>query len=543
MVANALEWPHLVIRILTLLLLLGVPLVVTLAWFHGHRAHQRVGRLELGILGALLVVGVAVMWFLGRPTPDGTSTDHLAARAVVAPGDLSIAVLPFVNMSSDPEQEYFSDGMTEQILSLLAKTPDLRVIARTSSFAFKGQKDVDVATIAQRLNVSHVLEGSVQKAGNRVRITAQLIDSSDSSHEWSENYDRELTDVFAVQDEIATAVVKQLKLALLDGGLPVKSSTTSLDAYNWYLRGLYLSYQHTEESLKKAIGFYEKALDADPKYAEAWAALAHLQALTAGEGIGFTDYSVAFETVRASAQKAIDLNPALAKAHLVLGQVYQYEWKWLPAQESYARAIAHDPSDADALTTAGLLDIMLGKREVGIERCRQAVARDPVSPRVRFSLAYAYLITGKLDDAENETRAALELSPTFTWGRYLLGHILLLKGQAELALQTHLGTSTELWRLAGLPLAYHALGQKESSDAALKELVDKGAEVAPYQIGEIYAYRGEKDESFVWLERAYSLHDPGIQILGMDPFLDNIRSDPRYAAMLQGLKLPDQRRE
>ena len=208
--------------------------------------------------------------------PEPTDRWSFVDRAAI-PEDASIAVLPFVNMSSDPEQEYFSDGLAEQVLNLLSKVPELRVIARTSSFAFKGKEDVDMATIGQRLNVAHVLEGSVRKSGNRVRITAQLIEAADSSHQWSETYDRELTDIFAVQDEIALAVVDQLKLALLNDDLPARSTTTSLEAYNLYLQGRYFSNQFHEKGLAKAAEFYAKALAADPGYAEAWAELAFVQ--------------------------------------------------------------------------------------------------------------------------------------------------------------------------------------------------------------------------------------------------------------------------
>ena len=210
------------------------------------------GRVGLALIALLLILGGGAVWYYQgtNDAPAAISVPATARSSTVAaiPGDASIAVLPFVNMSSDPEQEYFSDGLSEQVLNLLSKIPELRVIARTSSFAFKGKEDVDVATIGQRLNVTHVLEGSVRKSGNRVRITAQLINAADSSHQWSETYDRELTDIFAVQDEIALAVVDQLKLALLNDDLPARSTTTSLEAYNFYLQGRHFSNQaHREE--------------------------------------------------------------------------------------------------------------------------------------------------------------------------------------------------------------------------------------------------------------------------------------------------------
>lgn len=546
MISGALGWPHLVVRIVTLLLLLGVPLTVTLAWFHGYRGHQRVGGSEMAILAALLVLAATVLWYLGRPAlesapPDTVTADAAGYRTSTAATsiatDASIAVLPFVNMSSDPEQEYFSDGMAEQILNLLTKIPELRVIARTSSFAFKGKQDADVATIGQRLNVAHVLEGSVRKSANRVRITAQLINATDSSHEWSETYDRELTDIFAVQDEIALAVVQQLKIALQADKLPARSTNTNLEAYNLFLRGEHLRAQHTEESLNRAVEYYDKALGVESAYGEAWAALAYVQTLLATEG--FTDFSVGFEKGRLSAFKAIELNPDLARAHLSLAMIQQgYDWDWPAADASFDRAIALDPGDPEVLASRGLYAQTLGKLAVGIDLCRQAVAHDPVAAVPRSLLALSYMNAGQLVEAEDEIRATLEISPDLSFGRYLLGVILLLKGQDAAALEVALKQSNELWGLALLPLAYHAMGESEASDAALKKLIEMNVGRSAYQIAEAYAYRGEKDMAFAWLDRAYLQRDPGVTNLTVDPLMANIKSDPRYTAMLRKLKLP-----
>jgi TolB-like protein/Tfp pilus assembly protein PilF len=542
MVSGALGWPHLIVRVVTLLLLLGVPLTVTLAWFHGHRGDQRVGRTELAILATLLVLAATVLWYLAHPTPEVDLTKDLTAGnralsvATSIPTDASIAVLPFVNMSPDPEQEYFSDGMAEQILNLLSKVPELRVIARTSSFSFKGRKDIDVATIAQRLNVAHVLEGSVRKSANRIRVTVQLVNAADSSRRWSDTYDRELTDIFAVQDEIALAVVRQLKIALHRGELPARSTSTSLDAYNLFLRGEYLRALHTEESLKSAGENYEEALGIDPEYGEAWAALAFLQSLLANEG--FADFSVGFESARESALRAIKINPNLARAHLALGSVQQaYDWDWIASGASFEKAIALDPNDAEILALAGFYAQTLGKLDVGMELCRQAVARDPVAALPRSLLALSYMYSAQLDEAEREIRATLEISPDFSFGRYLLGVILLLKGQGAAALEVALEHSNDLWGLALLPLAYHAVGQIEASDAALQKLIEMNEGRSAYQIAEVYAFRGDKEMAFNWLNRAYAQRDPGVTNLTVDPLVVNLRDDPRFTTMLRKLKL------
>jgi TolB-like protein/Flp pilus assembly protein TadD len=441
-------------------------------------------------------------------------------------------------MSSDPEQEFFSDGISEQVLDLLSRVPELRVIARTSSFSFKN-KDVDVATIAQRLNVSHLLEGSVRRSGNRVRITAQLIRAADSSHLWSDTYDRELKDIFAVQDEIAAAVVHQLKVALLGGKLPARSAATSLEAYNLYLKARYLFDQHTDQSMAKAAEYYQAALVIDPVYAEAWAGLAEAQSVRADEG--YMDYAVGADMARAAAQRALELDPAMAKAHFALGLVqFSHDWNWSAAEDSFNRAIALDPNEAKALSLAGSLAQILGRDADGIGLCRQAVANNPIGAYERVQLGWALAQAGQLDDAEQEIRTALELESDYAQGWYLLGLTLLLKGQPQAALDAMEKEPAEMWRLPGLPLAYYALGQKQKSEAALREAKAKYAENSPYQIALVHAYRGETDEAFEWLDRAYDVRDTGLAwFLRTDPFLANIKTDPRYAALLRRMKLPE----
>jgi TolB-like protein/class 3 adenylate cyclase len=505
---------------------------------------RRPASLGLALI-ALMVLGGGVFWYYGDVGNAPTETSPSATAPDVVPAasnDKSIAVLPFVNMSSDPEQEYFSDGLAEQVLNLLSKVPELRVIARTSSFAFKGKEDMDVATIARRLNVAHVLEGSVRKSGNQVRITTQLINAADSSHQWSETYDRELTDVFAVQDEIALAVVRHLKLALLNRNLPARSSTTSLEAYNFYLQGRHFSNQTTEKGFAKAAEFYAKALAADPDYAEAWAELAYVQFYMAGMGFSFKEHAVGFNKARASAQKALELDPDLARAYFVLGSIqFSFDWDWSKADASFKKAMALDPSDPDTLSYAGELAVMLGARDAGIDLCKKAVALDPVSTLPRYNLAAIYSSVDRLDEAESEIGTLLELSPEVLGGWSLLGMILLQKGQAAPALEMMLKEPSKVLQPFGLSIAYHALGQAETSDTALEELIVKYADIAAYQVAEAYAYRGENQKAFHWLDRAYRQRDTGVRRVGTDPLLENISNDPRYAAMLRKLKLPELR--
>jgi TolB-like protein/Flp pilus assembly protein TadD len=542
--SDTFHWPEVTTQFAAIALIVGLPMVLTLAWYHGDKGEQRVTRGELAVLAVLLLAGSGLVWWWDRaahplPEPEVVALPAAASpSAMPAADDRSIAVLPFVNMSSDPEQEFFSDGISEQVLDLLSRVPELRVIARTSSFSFKN-KDVDVATIAQRLNVSHLLEGSVRRSGNRVRITAQLIRAADSSHLWSDTYDRELKDIFAVQDEIAAAVVHQLKVALLGGKLPARSAATSLEAYNLYLKARYLFDQHTDQSMAKAAEYYQAALVIDPVYAEAWAGLAEAQSVRADEG--YMDYAVGADMARAAAQRALELDPAMAKAHFALGLVqFSHDWNWSAAEDSFNRAIALDPNEAKALSLAGSLAQILGRDADGIGLCRQAVANNPIGAYERVQLGWALAQAGQLDDAEQEIRTALELESDYAQGWYLLGLTLLLKGQPQAALDAMEKEPAEMWRLPGLPLAYYALGQKQKSEAALREAKAKYAENSPYQIALVHAYRGETDEAFEWLDRAYDVRDTGLAwFLRTDPFLANIKTDPRYAALLRRMKLPE----
>jgi len=536
--ADSFGWPAITKQLAMLGLAAGLPVAVVLAWYHGDRGQQRVTRSEFLIVTVLALLGGGLVswWAHVAEAPIGPSAAH--APVSVTTDDRSIAVLPFVNMSSDPEQEYFSDGMAEQVLDQLSRVPDLRVIARTSSFALRN-KEVDIATIAQRLNVSHVLEGSVRKSGNRLRITAQLIRTADSSHLWSETYDRELTDVFAIQDEIATAVVQKLKATLLDGKLPARSTTTNLDAYSLYLQGRYLYDRHGREDMEKAASLYRQALALDPSYAPAWAALAEAIWVPADEG--YRDVNVAARESLEAARKAMALDPRLALAHSMTGNVrFSYYWDWPAADASFRKALECDPNDMGATFRLGFLAMGLGRVNDAVALFRRAVTLSPISPSAHEWLSRVYVVANRLDDAEKEIRTALELSPDLSQGWYQLGLVLLGKGQAQVALEAMQKERAENWRLPGLASAWHALGRKTESDAALNQATAKYAGTMAYQIAEAYAYRGEVDEAFAWLERAYRQRDSGLACcLKTDPLLKNVKGDPRYAELLRRMKLPE----
>jgi len=449
----------------------------------------------------------------------------------------SIAVLPFVNLSSDPEQDYFSDGLAEQMLDLLARVPELRVIARTSSFSFRG-KDVDIAAIAQKLNVSHVLEGSVRKSGNRLRITAQLIRADDSSHLWSQSYDRELTDIFAIQDEIATAVVQQLELKLLSGRLPARPTTGSPEAYQAYLRALYLDTRRGAGDLQAARGYYQRALEIDPRFAPARAGLARMFVRSAME----LDADDDWERARDAANRTLEIDPDNAEGHAALAWIRSYhDWDWAGAKASADRALELEPGNARVVSTAGMVYFhIVGDQQRGVELMRRAVSLDPVRLAGHNNLGWALMRTGQLEEswAAFETARTLSVDPSTMEGPF--GMLLLLRGDAAAALERMQKVPGTIG-IAGRALAYSALGQKQQSDEMLGRLKSE-VEAAPDSVllAYVHAYRGERDAALQWLERAYREHNSGLVEIRGHPLLKSLESDPRYQEFLRTkLKLPE----
>jgi TolB-like protein/tetratricopeptide (TPR) repeat protein len=546
MLSGAFDWPHIAVRIVTLLLLLGLPISAALAWFHGHKAQHRVSGSELAILTVLLAFAGGVLWYLGHPSreQDPTSAARQVPIPIAAPTNAtqrppeqSIAVLPFMDMSEMKDQEYFSDGMSEQILDLLARVPTLRVIARTSSFAFKGKND-DVATIARRLNVAYILEGSVRKSGERVRITAQLIRTADSSHLWSETYDRNLTDVFAIQDEVALAVVEQLKVALLGGELPGRSTTHSMEAYALYLQARYLMDQRGAESMERAYVHLNRALVLDPHYADAWALLSSLQRTRVDYGLIAREDGI--PEAGAAAREALSLEPENVEGLLAMSDALgPQDWNWEEAGRLIRKAVELEPGNARVISAAASYAYYMGRIGEAITLFRKSLAIDPMRPAAHHGLAMALLVSGDAAEAAAALRTALQLNPRQVSGQYWLGRASLAAGRASEALEIMQREEAVLYRLTGLAVAYQALGRRAESDAALKELKASYGDAAAYQICEVYSYRGELDEAFAWLERAYQLHDAGLRYIKADIRQAGIRQDPRYRAFLKKMNLPE----
>ena len=473
-----------------------------------------------------------------------------AAPAVQAFAEFpSIAVLPFVNLSRDEENEYFADGLAEELLNMLTKIRGLRVVSRTSAFFFKG-KDIDIPTVARRLNVAMILEGSVRKSGKRVRIATQLIEAATDSHLWSETYDRTLEDIFAVQDDIAQSVVKELRTALLgerpDGAAralvnadviaAAKGRSKNAEAHELYLRAQFLLERHTPDDTAKSIEYFRSALEFDPHYALAWAGLAGAYSNQAG--FGWAPLAETFERARVAAQRALDLEPDLAEGHSELGWIRMtYDWDWREADASYTRALELAPGNRPIVSAASLLADNLGRKDAAVALARRGVELDPLNAVAQGNLGLRCLNAGLLEEAAAALGRALELNPQCGLVHWALGTVYLEQGRPEEALGAFEREEMESLRLSGLTSAQHALGRRLESEAALRELVAKGAEDSAFQIAQAFAYRGEADTAFAWLERAFAQRDSGLSNMQQDPLLRNLHADPRWQAFLKKMRL------
>jgi TolB-like protein/thioredoxin-like negative regulator of GroEL len=449
--------------------------------------------------------------------------------------DKSIAVLPFVNMSDDASNEYFSDGISEEILNLLAKVPEMRVAARTSSFSFKDQ-NLEIPAIAERLNVAHVLEGSVRKAGSQIRITVQLIKADDGFHVWSETYDRTLDNIFQIQDEIAAAVVNALKVALL--GKALKTRETDPKAYQLYLEGQYFGYQRTEESLTKAIELFKRALAIDPGYTPAWAELAYsylwfvgMGAMPIDEGNALADQAI---------EMALSTDPDYAWTYFVRGASHLYnKFNFKAGIEDFQHALQLDPGNAFIVAAAGTGASVFGRFDEAIDHYLAALELDPVMAENLSFLGTVYLFSGRLDEAEAALRKTLALSPRFASARYRHGRVLLRQGKHSEALAELEQENSFVYRTTGLAMLHHLMGNHEESDRALKDLIGDAADIAAFQIAEVYGVRGEADEAFEWLEQSLVIRDSGLASLLGDPAFRGLIGDPRWIPFLEKLGLLD----
>ncbi|HEV2547179.1 MAG TPA: protein kinase [Stellaceae bacterium] len=465
-----------------------------------------------------------------------------------APGYPSIAVLPLTNESGDASQQYFSDGLSEDLITALSQSPGLKVIGRTSAFHFRDSKE-DSRSIGAKLGVAHLLEGSVRRSGEMVRVSAELIDTADGSAEWSERYDRPYKDLFALQDEITRAVAGVLRARLLPAEHPAAQSERppggSLEAYNALLQGRFYLSRHKEADYRKAIEFYTQAIQLDARYAFAWSALSTAWTWLGTRYLAGAPRQEAFAKAREAAERALALSPELAAAHLAqVTLLLNAHLDWRGAQVESRRALALAPNDASARFYVASLLAIFGEVEPAIELTRQVLAAEPLRADYYRWLAMLFRGHNRLDEAEWAIRRAIELQPGAEFYHHTLTTIEVTRGNAQAALAAAQQEPNEVWRDSALTLALQITGDRSAADAALRTLIEKHANYFAYQIARVYALRNDAKQTFEWLDRAWGNRDSDIGYLLFDPFILRYRDDPRFAAFCYkvGLWVPREAR-
>jgi TolB-like protein len=549
-----LEIPNWAIRLIILLTALGFPVALIITWAFeltpegikrtesADAARQR-SRGGLWIAVVVIAAGLSLgLFFLGRytarnATPPRDASPARTEAAIVAPGK-SIAVLPLLNESGDPHDEYFSDGLSEELIAALAQISGLKVIGRSSSFRFKDRKE-EPKTIGEQLGVSTLLEGTVRKQGDRVRIVAELINAADGIALWTQTFDRELKDIFAVQEEIASKVASSLKATLLGSEQRAAANPKNAEAHNAYLLGHYYLQRRNLEDYRKAIAHFDDAIRLDPDYALAYAERSETWTLIGdltGEG------KTAWPKARNDAERSVAIAPTLAETHGALGWVRFFtEWKFAEGLNELNRAKELSPASATANDLLARCIVYVGKLDEAERQARRAVELDPLSASAQGNLARVLYIQNKLEEADAAAHKAVELQPTTASGHRYQVFIAIERGDSETALREAQLEPEENYRRFELALAYYAHGDRPAADAALAELIATSRDKLAYQIAQVYAVRGEKEKAFEWLQIAFDTHDTGMLGLLVDPLLRNLRDDPRYEAFIAKMNFPTTR--
>ena len=541
-----LDIPNWAIRLVILLAALGFPIALIIAWAfeltpegikRTESADAAGQRSRGGIWIAVVAIAAALsigLFFLGR-----YSVGHSGPRkgeAVKATSEKSVAVLPLVNESGDPKDEYFSDGLSEELIAALAQINGLKVIGRSSSFRFKDRHEEPKA-IGEKLGVSTLLEGTVRKQDDRVRIVAELVNASDGIALWTRTFDRELRDIFTVQQEIAKAVAESLKVTLL--GSHEKSAqmaSSSVEAHNAYLQAHFHFQRRNVEDYSKAITYFDQAIQLDPNYALAYAERSEVWTMI-GDLTG--ERATAYPKARSDAEKAVEIAPALAEAHAALGWVRFFgEWKFAEGLSELKRAKELSPANPTANDLLARVIIYLGRIDEAERQAREAVELDPLSSATQFNLARVLFFAGKLNEAEAAGRKIAELQPSSSSSHRWQVLVAVQRGDGETALREAQLEPDEDFRRFELVIAHYVRGDRKASDAALADLVTASRKGLDYQIAQAYAVRGETDKAFEWLQIAFDNHDGGTLSLAVDPLLRGLHDDPRYKNLLAKLGLP-----
>jgi serine/threonine-protein kinase len=478
---------------------------------------------------ALIATGLLAYQFL-RPRSTATPRQSEAATG----SQKSIAVLPLLNESGDPKDEYFSDGLSEELIAALAQIKDLKVIGRSSSFRFKDRKE-ESKTIGEKLGVRTLLEGTVRKQGNKVRIVAELISAADGIELWTQTFNRELEDIFAVQQEIAAAVASSLKATLLGADQRSSANPKTAEAHNAYLQGHYYFHRRNLEDYRKAIGYFDQAIELDPDYALAYAERSEVWTLI-GDQTG-TGKEV-WPKARTDAEKSLALAPGLAEAHAALGWVLFFtEWKFAEGLAELRRARDLSPANPTANDLLARCIVYVGDLNDAEKQARRAVELDPLSVTTRFNLARNLFIEGKLDEAEASGRKIAELQPSATSSHRWQVLVAVQRGDGDAALREAQLEPDEGFRRFELAMAHYARGDRNAADAALADLIANGQGLT-YQIAQVFAVRGETDKAFEWLQKSFDTRDTGTLGLLVDPLLRSLRNDPRYKVLVAKMNFP-----
>jgi TolB-like protein len=539
------EIPNWVVRLVVLILIIGFPVALIIAWAFeatpegikrtagADAAGQRsrgVAWIYVVLIGAALSVG---LFFVGRYTA-GHAMSRVRVDATAGP-DKSVAVLPLINESGDPKDEYFSDGLSEELIAALAQISGLKVIGRSSSFRFKDRKE-EPKTIGEKLGVSTLLDGTVRKQGDRVRIVAQLVNAADGIQLWTRTFDRQLKDIFGVQEEIARAVAESLKVTLLGSDSAQENASKNVEAHNAYLQGHFHFQRRNLEDYRKAVDYFDEAIRLDPDYAlayaersEAWTFIGDLT------GQRPTEYPKA----RSDAEKAVAIAPELAEARAALGFVRCFvDWKFAEGLTELKRAKELSPANPTANDLLARVIVYLGRFDEAERQARHAVELDPLSTVTQGNLARVLFYAGKLDEADAFARKAAELQPTGASNHRWQVLIAAQRGDGETALREAQLEPDEGYRRFELAVAQHVVGDREAADAALAALIAKAREGFAYQIAEVYAVRGEKEKAFDWLQISFDDRDAGMLGLLVDPLLRGLRDDARYKNLIVKVGLP-----
>ena len=547
-----LEIPNGMIRLVILLTAFGFPVALIIAWAFeltpegikrtedadAARQHSRGG---IWIAVVVIAAGLSLgLFFLGRYTA-ARATPRVSDTAGASNAVKSIAVLPLVNTSGDPSNEYFSDGLSEELIAVLAKIPELKVIGRSSSFFFKG-KSGDSAAIGQKLGVANLIEGSVRKQGDRVRIVAELISAADGRSLWSETYDRELKDVFAVQAEIAKSVAEQMKVKLLGEAVRSDAARSSQNpgAHNAVLQSDFYFQQQTAESVRRAITFLQEAIRLDPNYALAYAKLAQAwrqYAVSFATDPG-EDAAKAYKEARRATEKAVSLAPDLVETRMAIGlQAMNPDLDFRVAEKEFRRVLQSAPSDPAAKSALCLSLMAEGRLSEAEEACREALSSDPLLTASWYNIGRVVAGMGRYKEAEELFRKGLEIQPHAARFHSYLVILDVLQNRPAQAVANAQLESEGFWRDYAVNLAQQVQSDRSATDAALMDFIARYSNIGAFQIAVLYAIRKEPDEMFKWLDTAYATRDSGLTQLAVTPFLVPYVDDQRFVALCQKLNV------